>query len=159
METDTSLDCPLMPDGEAREAAIREEIKRADWAVREPEIEDENRELRRKCVYWRQKYYAEKNKIVETDEIVKNQKVRRILYGLYYSAKSKHPEFADSPEQGVCVIGEEFGEMAKEILEKKNGWKTRTLIEAGHVAVTAIRMMEMIPETETEWNGIEQKMG
>lgn len=69
METDTSLDCPLMPDGEAREEAIREEIKRADWAVREPELEDENRELRRqlylsreKCAKLKRRYYEEKNR-------------------------------------------------------------------------------------------------
>lgn len=69
METDTSLDCPLMPDGEAREEAIREEIKRADWAVREPELEDENCELRRqlylareKAAKWKRKYYEEKNR-------------------------------------------------------------------------------------------------
>lgn len=69
MGIDTTLDCPLMPDGEAREEAIREEIKRADWAVREPDLEDENRELRRQlfsareqCAKWKRKYYEEKNK-------------------------------------------------------------------------------------------------
>ena len=69
METDTTLDCPLMPDGEAREEAIREEIKRADWAVREPELEDENRELRRQlyaareqCAKWKRRYDEEKSK-------------------------------------------------------------------------------------------------
>lgn len=55
MGIDTTLDCPLMPDGEAREAAICDEIKRADWAVREPEIEDENRELRRQLYLAREK--------------------------------------------------------------------------------------------------------
>ena len=79
-----------------------------------------------------------------------NEKVRSMIHRLHYKATTKHPEFADSPEQGVCVIGEEFGEMAKEILEKKDGWESRSFIEAGHVAVTAIRMMEMMAD---ELNG------
>lgn len=73
-----------------------------------------------------------------------NERIRAIFYKSFHRACDKHPEFAESPEQGVCVIGEEFGELAKEILEKKDGWEYRAIIEASHVAVTAIRMMEMM---------------
>lgn len=87
-----------------------------------------------------------------------DERVRGMIHSLYYQAERKHPEFANSPEHGVCVIGEEFGEMAKEILEKKDGWETRTLSEAGHVAVTAIRMMEMMADTLTGKNCKECKV-
>ena len=73
-----------------------------------------------------------------------NGKAKDLYWKSYYEACKKHPEFAESPEQGVCVIGEEFGELAKEILEKKDEWEYRAIIEASHVAVTAIRMMEMM---------------
>lgn len=72
------------------------------------------------------------------------KKVNDILQREYSSACRKHPEFADSLELAVCVIAEEFGELAKEILEKKYGWKSRAVIEASHVAVTAVRMMGML---------------
>lgn len=73
-----------------------------------------------------------------------NDKASNFYWKAYHAACNKHPEFAESPEQGVCVISEEFGELAKEILEKKDGWECRTIIEASHVAVTAIRLMEMM---------------
>lgn len=79
-----------------------------------------------------------------------NESARSMIYKLHYKATTKHPEFANSPEQGVCVIAEEFGELAREILKKGDGWETRSFIEAGHVAVTAIRMMEMMAD---ELNG------
>lgn len=79
-----------------------------------------------------------------------NDKASNFYWKAYYAACKKHPEFAESPEQGVCVISEEFGELAKEILEKKDGWECGTIIEASHVAVTAIRLMEMMVD---ELNG------
>ena len=75
-----------------------------------------------------------------------DERVRGMIHSLYYQAEKKHPEYANSPEQGVCVIAEEFGELAREILEKGDGWESRSFIEAGHVAVTAIRMMEMMAD-------------
>lgn len=73
-----------------------------------------------------------------------NERIRAIFYKSFHSAYENHPEFAESPEQAICVITEEFGELAKEILEKKDEWEYRAIIEASHVAVTAIRLMEMM---------------
>jgi NTP pyrophosphatase (non-canonical NTP hydrolase) len=55
-------------------------------------------------------------------------------------AKGKHPEFADTTVQGLCIINEELGELAAAINDREK--KERQIEEAAHVAVTAIRFIE-----------------
>lgn len=80
-----------------------------------------------------------------------------ILRRQYDKAICKHREFPGNVAEAVCIIAEEFGELAKEVNDHENGWEERALIESTHVAVTAIRTMEMIfrkvkKEREKEWN-------
>ena len=55
-------------------------------------------------------------------------------------AKGKHPKFAVSPADGVCIINEELGELAAAINDGES--RERQIEEAAHVAVTAIRFVE-----------------
>lgn len=57
-------------------------------------------------------------------------------------AKGKHPSFADTPVQGVCIISEELGELAATVNDDES--KERLIEEASHVAATAIRFIEGI---------------
>lgn len=57
-------------------------------------------------------------------------------------AKVKHPEFPDNPTEALCIITEELGELAEAINDKQS--KERMREEAAHVAVTAIRFLEML---------------
>ena len=61
-------------------------------------------------------------------------------------AKGKHPSFADTPAQGVCIICEELGELAATVNDDES--KERQIEEASHVAVTAIRFIEGILKNE-----------
>ena len=76
----------------------------------------------------------------------KLMEVLPILRREYDKAVAKHQQFARNSAEAVCVIAEELGELAKEVNDKAaNGeWRDRALIEAAHVAVTAIRTMEML---------------
>lgn len=69
-----------------------------------------------------------------------------------YAAKQKHPQFAVGFAEGICVMVEEIGELA-EVLndmqtldrpDKIAGAREAAQIEAAHVAVTAVRFMEML---------------
>ena len=54
--SDTKLDCPPLPDGEARDAMIEELEKK---------LKESNRQLfsaREKAAKWKRRYYEEKNK-------------------------------------------------------------------------------------------------
>lgn len=69
-----------------------------------------------------------------------------ILLREYDAAIEKHPDFP-SGMAAVSVIAEELGELAKELndaAEGSEGAYDRAIIEAAHVAVTAIRTMEAI---------------
>lgn len=76
-----------------------------------------------------------------------------VLRREYDEAVRKHPVFPRIASDALCVITEELGELAKEINDettrRSNGktdsvWRLRALTEAAHVAVTAIRTMEML---------------
>lgn len=80
-----------------------------------------------------------------------------ILRREYNAAVGKHPTFAMSLPEGVSLIAEELGELAREINDElannRKGltglkFKEKALTEAAHVAVTAIRLMQMVLEVE-----------
>lgn len=67
-----------------------------------------------------------------------------ILRMEYDKAVTKHPKFPHG-QGAISIIAEELGELAKEMNDGRLiGWRKRALIEAAHVAVTAIRTMEML---------------
>lgn len=51
-------------------------------------------------------------------------------------ANEKHPVFCDKIEQGICVIGEEYGEVCKAF---NDGDSKNLKIELAQLATTAIR--------------------
>lgn len=57
-------------------------------------------------------------------------------------AKEKHPEFPDNPAEALSIITEELGELAEAINDKQS--KERMREEAAHVAVAAIRFINML---------------
>lgn len=69
----------------------------------------------------------------------------KIVRREYDKAVQKHPEFP-AGDSAVCVIAEELGELAKDVNDKAaNGeWRKRAITEAAHVAVTAIRTIQML---------------
>lgn len=72
-------------------------------------------------------------------------KVLPMLRKEYAKACEKHPDFAWSYTHALSIITEELGELAKEINDDcVPGAKERALTEAAHVAVTAIRTMQML---------------
>lgn len=86
-----------------------------------------------------------------------NDTVWKFIVEEYDKAISKHPSFAVSVAHAVGLIAEELGEFAQvvndELQNNRTGltspsWHTRALVEAAHVAVTAIRAMEMFSEAD-----------
>ena len=69
----------------------------------------------------------------------------RIVRLEYDKAVTKHPEFP-SGQAAVSIIAEEMGELAKEFNDGlvTGESRSRALIEAAHVAVTAIRTIQML---------------
>lgn len=69
-----------------------------------------------------------------------------VLRREYELAVAKHPEFAWNHMRAVSIITEELGELAKELNDYyiSPGAEDRAMIEAAHVAVTAIRTMQML---------------
>ena len=68
----------------------------------------------------------------------------KIVRREYDKAVQKHPEFP-SGAGAVCIIAEEMGELAKEFNEPFTpGAYDRAITEAAHVAVTAIRTIQML---------------
>lgn len=57
-------------------------------------------------------------------------------------AKAKHPIFPSNPADGLSIIAEELGELAEAINDQQS--RERMKEEAAHVAVTAIRFLEML---------------
>lgn len=55
-------------------------------------------------------------------------------------AKQKHPEFPHVETDGVSIILEELGELAMAINDSSDSF--HKIVEAAHVAVTAIRFIE-----------------
>lgn len=64
----------------------------------------------------------------------------------YDKAIQKHPVFARTRQEVVSIIAEELGELAMEMndFECCPGWVDRAITEAAHVAVTAIRTIQML---------------
>lgn len=78
----------------------------------------------------------------EDEKLMQALKIVRLEYD---KAVQKHPEFP-AGAGAVCIIAEELGELAKEINDRHKvpDWRDRAITEASHVAVTAIRTMEML---------------
>ena len=79
---------------------------------------------------------CEDEKLVEALKIVRRE---------YDKAVQKHPEFPGW-SCAVCIIAEELGELAKEYNDGNltGERRSRALTEAAHVAVTAIRTIQML---------------
>ena len=88
-----------------------------------------------------------------------DHEVLKILFDEYDEAVKKHPNFAVHGAHAVSLILEELGELAKEgndEIEHRDmdnpdlgalAWRQeRAIREAAHVAVTAIRTMQMLME-------------
>ena len=86
-----------------------------------------------------------------------DHEILKILIDEYAAAVKKHPKFAVHGAHAVSLILEELGELAKEgndEIERNDkefpdaaAWRwERAIREAAHVAVTAIRTMEMLKE-------------
>ena len=69
----------------------------------------------------------------------------KIVRREYDKAVKKHPEFQAGAE-AVCIIAEEIGELAKEVNDRHKvpDWRDHAITEAAHVAVTAIRTIQML---------------
>lgn len=71
--------------------------------------------------------------------------VLKLLRREYEAAKEQHPLFAGSLYQAVSIVAEEVGELAQAV---NDGDRKAALTEAAHVAVVAIRAVEMLMEEE-----------
>lgn len=68
----------------------------------------------------------------------------KIVRREYDKAVQKHPEFP-AGAGAVCIIAEELGELAKEYNDSTIcHYPDRAITEAAHVAVTAIRTIQML---------------
>ena len=79
-----------------------------------------------------------------------NDAIMKIVAEQYDAAVKKHPEFP-SGQAAASIIAEELGELARELNDAWAcipGAQERAVIEAAHVAVTAIRTMGMLTGTE-----------
>ena len=76
--------------------------------------------------------------------------VMQLLRREYDKAVAKHPEFPGG-SGAVCTIAEELGELAKEYNDGlvTGERRERAKIEAAHVAVTAIRTMQVLMGEES----------
>ena len=86
-----------------------------------------------------------------------NDTILQILADEHAAAVKKHPEFAKNYKDAICLIAEELGELSQEINDEtdrldqgitKSTWRGCAIREAAHVAVTAIRTMEMLSEAD-----------
>lgn len=85
-----------------------------------------------------------------------------ILMQEYSNALRKHPAFARTRQEVVSIIAEELGELAKEINDEAENnrigltrrcFNERAMIEAAHVAVTAIRTMQILNDKRSVFHG------
>ncbi len=58
------------------------------------------------------------DKTIEVNLTISEGLVIIQILGALYHAEEKHPEFVETPEQAVSVLGEEFGEFAQAINDK-----------------------------------------
>lgn len=74
-----------------------------------------------------------------------DEDIRNVREEIYLACK-KHPLFVNSPEQALCVLFEEVGELAQEVNDNSLDyqWKSRAYEEAAQVAAVAIRFMRKI---------------
>ena len=61
-------------------------------------------------------------------------------------AREKHPVFAENPEQGVMLVMEEALELVRAVNDNEPA--DRMIEEACHIAVTAIRFIELINQEQ-----------
>lgn len=63
-------------------------------------------------------------------------------------AELKHPEFPNTVEGMAAIIAEEFLELMRAVNDREEN--RRLIEEASHVAVTSIRMLEKLIESEVK---------
>ena len=56
-------------------------------------------------------------------------------------AREKHPGFAEGPYQALGYLGEEYGEVVKEITKGIPGWRERMCDELIDLMCVAVRML------------------
>ena len=59
----------------------------------------------------------------------------------YRYAKNKHPEFAIGVFHALGFLGEEYGEVVREITKQKDGWEERMQKELLDLIAVALRML------------------
>lgn len=80
-----------------------------------------------------------------------NERTRKDIENEVKRARAKHPLFASTEARAVCIIAEEFGEMAQAVNDSLSaGRKTEegeklmlaARMEALHVVATCVRFLE-----------------
>ena len=80
-----------------------------------------------------------------------NERTRKDIEGELKRARAKHPLFANTEARAVCIIAEEFGEMAQSVNDSLSAGRMteegeRKMLEARmealHVIATCIRFLE-----------------
>lgn len=80
-----------------------------------------------------------------------NSLTRKDIENAVKQAREKHPLFAETREQAVCIIAEEFGEMAQAVndsialgrtTEEAEKKMLEAKMEALHVIATCVRFIE-----------------
>lgn len=56
-------------------------------------------------------------------------------------ARQKHPDFAEGQYQALGYLGEEYGEVVKEITKGEDGWRERMCDELIDLICVAVRML------------------
>ena len=64
-------------------------------------------------------------------------------------AEKKHPDFAEGQYEALGYLGEEYGEVTKEITKGKDGWEKRMDSEIYDLIAVAIRMLRREYEHDT----------
>jgi len=60
----------------------------------------------------------------------------------YAHAIEKHPHFAEGPYEALGILGEEYGEVVREITKGQDGWEQRMDCELIDLIAVALRMLK-----------------
>lgn len=129
------------------ELELRSTIERREAKIRT--LERDLREARQKL------HEMEQLDALSMFDIWSEDSVFGVLGHEMHEAKLKHPDFTPSLSGAVSIITEELGELAQVINDKladlndscaSPTWREQAMIEAAHVAVTAIRTMHLLKE-------------
>lgn len=66
----------------------------------------------------------------------------------YSIARQKHPDFAYGPYHALGYLGEEYGEVSREITKQHPDWQERMDAELIDLIVVALRMLQREYEHE-----------